>query len=94
METMESVRNQFNNELKQLQERYRKALEELLKTNGLDKRVIRIKDGKEGVLAVESDWEKRLGYGINFYPVTKSGKASLRKSGMVWGLSEYKAKSE
>ena len=92
MKTKTDVDRVFGEELKKLRERYREALKELIKENGLDKGVIRIEDGKEGVLVVESEYYKTLGYEIKFYPITKSGKVSLKSSGWFWDLSGFKPK--
>lgn len=92
METIASIEERFEKERKQLTERYREALKDLLKTSGLDKGVIRIEDGKEGVLVVESEYYKVLGYEIKFYPLTKSGKVSQKSSGWFWDLKGFKPK--
>ena len=93
---MEKTKNEvdkaFSKELQELQERYREALEELKKENKMDKNVIRIKDGKEGVLVVEQDWYRRLGYELKFYPITKAGKVSQKASGWYIELTEFKPK--
>ena len=84
----------FSKELQELRERYRKALEELKKENKMDKGVIRIKDGKEGVLVVEQDYYRSFGYDLKFYPITKAGKVSQKASGWNLHLTEFKPKDE
>ena len=83
MRTLSDVNKQFSEELKKLQEQYRESLEELLKEHGLDNGVTRIEDGKEGILVVERDFYRRLGYELKFYPTTKAGKVSKRADGYV-----------
>jgi len=92
MESIRDIEKRFTEELGKLQERYREALEELIKENGLDKGVIRIKDGKEGVLLVVQDFYRRLGYEVKFYPITKSGKVSVKSSDWFWDLKGFKPK--
>lgn len=94
MESTRDIEKRFSEELEKLQERYREALEELIKENGMDKGVIRIKDGKEGVLLVVQDFYRRLGYEVKFYPFTKSGEVSQKSSGWSCSLSlsEFKPK--
>ena len=92
MKTIDELDETFSEELWKLRERYREALKELIKDNGMDKGVIRMSDGKEGVLSVEQEYCKVLGYEIRFYPITKAGKVSQRASGWVWSLAGFKPK--
>lgn len=92
METENDIEKRFGKELNELQEQYREALEELIKEKGMDKGVIRIRDGKEGVLVIESDWYRRSGYDLKFYPITKAGEVSKKASGFYIRLAEFKPK--
>lgn len=94
METLREIEEFWFNEAKQLKTRYREALEAVVKVSGLDKRVIRVHDGKEGVLAVERDIYETLDYVIKFYHITKSGEVSQKASGWVHDLSDFRPKGD
>ena len=79
--TLARVNEQFNISLAKLQEQYREALEELLKEYCLDSDVVNIVDGQEGVLVIERNLSRQLGYELKFYPITKTGKLSKRAIG-------------
>lgn len=51
----------------------------------LDKRVIRVRDGVEGVLTLykQNYWEELFEWKLSFYPVTKNGEISKKASGYV-----------
>ena len=94
METLREIEEFWFNEEEQLKTRYREALKAFRKVSGLDKRVIRIRDGKEGVLVVEQDRCATLDYIIKFYPITKSGEVSQKASGWVHDLSDFRPKGD
>ena len=89
MKTIREVDKLFYEELDKLQKKYRDALEELLKENGLNNGVVRIKDGKEGVLVAEKDLDMWLGYELKFYPITKAGELS-KKASFYYYLEDFK----
>ena len=86
MKTIQDIDREFGEELEKLQKRYREALEELIRENGMDKRVIRLQDEKEGVLIAERDFYRVMGYELKFYPITKAGKVSKKPSGFSFGF--------
>ena len=92
MKTINEIDKAFDEELEKLQERYRESLEELIKENGMDKGVIRIEDGKEGVLVAERDFYRTAGYELKFHPITKTGEVSKKASGYSIRLTEFKPK--
>lgn len=92
MKTLSEVDKLFYEKLGKLREQYREALQELLKENSLDKGVIRIEDGKEGVLAIDPDLYTSLRYGLKFYPITRNGEVSKKSSGGCIYLQEFKPK--
>lgn len=94
METLREIEEFWFEEARQLEKRYGEALVAFRKVSGLDKRVIRIRDGKEGVLVVERDTCATLNYVIKFYPITKSGEVSQKASGWVHDLSDFRPKGD
>ena len=94
MKTIQDIDSEFFEELEKLQKRYREALEELIRENEMDKRVIRLEDEKEGVLIVERDFYRTMGYEMKFYPITKAGKVSKKASGFGISPTKFKPKKE
>ena len=77
MKTLQEIYDAHNQRFSEEMASYVAELESHIKDLGLDKRVIRIKDGREGELKVvqESAFAE-----IKFYPITKAGELSKNAS--------------
>lgn len=78
MKTLQEIYDTHKQRVSKEMALYVAELENHIKELGLNKRVIRIKDGREGELKVVR--ESTL-IEIKFYPITKSGELSKNASG-------------
>lgn len=92
MKTLQEIYDAHNQRFDEEMASYVAELESHIKELGLDKRVIRIKDGREGELKVirESGFAE-----IKFYPITKSGELSKNASEyFLLGFKDCKLEKE
>ena len=82
MSTLKDIYEAHRQHMNEAVDWYIKEIENHIKELGFDKRVIRIKDGREGELrVVRSNNYTRAN--INFYPITSAGTVSKYADGFI-----------
>ncbi len=82
MSTLKEIYDAHRQRMNEAVDRYIKEIENHIKELGFGKRVIRIKDGREGELrVVRSNSYTRAD--INFYPITRAGTVSKHAEGFI-----------
>lgn len=76
MKTLREICDTHSKHIVEEMDSYIKELKNHIKELGFDKRVIRIKDGREGELRVVRDVYNFIRADIKFYPITKNGTVS------------------
>lgn len=82
---IEELERPYEKKYNEMCEEFKGKILDMLETLHLDKRVVRVKDGVEGVLLTRQYyyWECFMKYKLDFFPITKSGEVSKKASGYV-----------
>ena len=90
--TIEEVRKSYEKGIQSCETNFVNNMWAVLRRDGMDGYVMRVKDGKRGIFRIHSHTRAVL-----FYPYTKAGRISLNSSGIVWAdniLNDFKGCEE
>ena len=81
--TVQDIRNKYYDKLCELSKLYRAEIQAFLQEHNLDGRVVRVSDGKEGVIQLDQSLDGGDFPRLNFYSITQAGTVSKNSSGCL-----------